>query len=68
MDTRLAEEILRVRKLFHHTSYDKVMKEAQIRLVQDHQAMFTSECRQMIKERKTAGKGTNCVLEMKEYF
>lgn len=54
VDTRLAEENLRVRKLFHPTSYDKVMKEAQIRLVQDHQAMFTSECRQMIKERKTA--------------
>jgi len=54
VDTRLAEENLRVRKLFHPTSYDKVMKEAQIRLVQDHQAMFTSECQQMIKERKTA--------------
>jgi len=51
VDVRLAEENLRVRRFFHPSTYDKVIKVAQLKLVQDHQNLLTSEFRHMIKDK-----------------
>ncbi|XP_057293948.1 cullin-2-like [Hydractinia symbiolongicarpus] len=53
VDTRLAEENLRVRRFLHLTTFDKLIKVAQTRLVQDHQGLLTAECKQMVKDRQT---------------
>jgi cullin 2 len=50
--SRLQEEQLRVRKFLHHSSYSKVTRETEARLVEDHLEFLQGECRLMVKEEK----------------
>ncbi|XP_065666298.1 cullin-2 isoform X3 [Hydra vulgaris] len=54
VDSRLAEENLRVQRYLHPSTFDKVMNVAQSRLVEDHLELLTGECRRMVKEQKFA--------------
>ena len=56
VDIRLVEENMRARKFLHPTSYDKVVRVCQGKLVEDHLSLLQGECKQMVKEEKLAGK------------
>lgn len=50
VDIRIQDEDLRVRKFFHPVSYNRVIRECEARMVEDHIPYLQVECRQMIKE------------------
>ncbi|XP_062517542.1 cullin-2-like [Corticium candelabrum] len=49
---RLQEEQLRVRKFLHHSSFAKVTRETEARLVEDQLDILQGECRIMVKDEK----------------
>ena len=55
MKQKLEEEDLRSRKFLPGTSYDKVTRECQQRMVADHLQFLHSECREMVHKEKRDG-------------
>lgn len=60
----IREENLRAGKLFHKVTTNKVYKECEAELVENHIDLLKTECRQMIKEDNIQGKTRN----VKYYF
>jgi cullin 2 len=54
--SRLSEENLRSTKFLHPSSYNKVSKECQARLVEDYLQFLHSECKELIKNEVKHGK------------
>ena len=48
-ELRLDEEVLRARKFLDVSSYEKVARECETKLVTDHQSMMQIECEKMVK-------------------
>ena len=53
---RLDDENLRSRKFLHPSSYGKVTRECEQRMVADHLQFLHSECRDMVEQERRAGK------------
>lgn len=63
---RLDEENMRSRKFLHSSSYAKVTKECQERMVADHIGLLHSDCHDFVeKERR---KGSSLVLRVSLIF
>lgn len=62
VDIRIQDEDLRVRKFFHPVSYNRVIRECEARMVEDHIPYLQVECRQMIKEENGTGNLTETFL------
>ena len=54
--SKLDEENFRSRKFLNPSSYTKVTKECEQKMVADHLQMLHSECREMVKTEKSIGK------------
>ena len=53
---RLDDENMRSRKFLHPSSYDKVTRECEARMVADHLQFLHGECREMVQKEKRKGK------------
>lgn len=68
MIQRLDDEDMRSRKFLHPSSYSKVTRECEQKMIADHLQFLHGECHEMVQKEKRHGEPSVCHLTLKSDY